>query len=172
MQSLLNPFGELTTLAYGGNGRLETQSLSIGLRTQYSTQYSFNALGELTDLANKAGDGSVLSEFGSMLYDAAGNRLSVTANLPVLPGYSGLTQYGYDRRNQLVQEQSGRNGGYGNGFTYDAAGNPTNFHGGSQQFNGNNQNSAFTFDGNGNPISYKGVPLTFDPENRLVSTGH
>ena len=133
----------------------------------------------MVDLANVAGS-TVLSDFGQMQYDAAGNRTTVTATAPAAPpAYSGVTTYGYDLKNQLLQEQSSRTGGYSNVFAYDSgaspgAGNPTIFRGqGPNTFNANNQTTAvgFTYDGNGNPISYKGVSLAFDPENHLTSIG-
>lgn len=166
--SLTNPSGETATQTYRDNGELQTQTLGNGV----TTSYEFDPRGLLTRLLHQAAGGATLADFSNMVYDAAGNRTSVTASLPGAPaGYSGTTTYLYDIRDQLLQEQSTRLGGYTNAFGYDLAGNPTTFRGAAGAFNANNQHAAFTYDKNGNPVSYKGVPLQFDAENRLT-TGH
>lgn len=191
LQTLTNPFSEATNWLYQDNGWLQSLTLGNGV----STAYSFDAGGKLLDLAyQKAGttiaDFSVPATSG---YDSAGNRLSVSVNLPLagLPAgysgpatyYSGTTNYQYDQRNQLLQEQSTRLGtsmattNYTYTYQYDLAGNPTTFRGvtvGTGGFNANNQSSAtgFSFDQNGNPISYKGIALAFDAENHLLTSGH
>ena len=54
------------------------------------------------------------------------------------------------------------------GFGYDGAGNPTNFHGASRAYNAKNQLTggtglgAFVYDGNGNPTTDNGASLTFN----------
>jgi hypothetical protein len=106
-----------------------------------------------------------------VLHDAVGNRASMTAMIPALPALGGQTTYQHDLKNQLLQEQSTRNGSYTNVFGYDAAGNPTTFKGAVRTCNVNNQDTAQTYDNNGNPTLYNGVALTFDAENRLTSVG-
>ncbi len=108
-----------------------------------------------------------------MTHDGVGNRLEVTSNLPSVPGYSGLTEYQYNSKDELTQESSARFGTYVNSFSYDTAGNPTNFKGASRSYNANNQltTGSFVYDGNGNPTTYAGTAMTYDPENRLTSVG-
>jgi RHS repeat-associated protein len=120
---------------------------------------------------NNTSGGTLLSDFGSMTYDSVGNRMAVAAAIPASPALAGATSYAYDTKNELLQENSARNGGYVNNFGYDAAENPVSFKGTANTFNTDNQNTAFAFDGNGNPTTYKGTALGFDPENRLTSYG-
>jgi hypothetical protein len=102
----------------------------------------------------------------------------MAANVPAASAYSGLTEYGYDGngvatacKNQLVQEQSARAGGYTNSFAYDAVGNPTTFKGSSHAFNSDNQDTANTYDGNGNPTTYEATAMAYDGENHLTAVG-
>jgi RHS repeat-associated protein len=167
--SLTNPFGETTSWAYYDNNRLNTQTLANGALTTYT----FNALGQLSELLNQTGGGATLSDFGQITHDGAGNRTSVTASVPGASTLGGTTTYQYDAKDQLQQEQTTRGSGFTDGFGYDPAGNPTTFRGAAKAYNSNNQQSdaGFTHDSNGNPTSYNGVPLSFDPENRLTAYG-
>jgi RHS repeat-associated protein len=167
--SLTNPFGETSSWAHYDNNRLQTQTLGDGAQTTYS----YNALGQLTDLVNKTSGGSILSQFTSLAHDAAGNRTFLTASLPSLPSLGGTTDYQYDGKSQLTQEQTTRNGGFTDNFGYDLAGNITSFHGVTKTYNANNQQTGtgFVHDGNGNPTTYGGTSLSFDPENRLTAYG-
>jgi RHS repeat-associated protein len=172
MVGLTNPFGETFSWTYLDNGWLKTQQS----HTAAHTVYSYDARGTLRELENLAGGamGPRLSYFGGaagMLHDAVGNRLSVTADLPGVPAYSGLTTYQYDTKDQLLQEQSARSGGYTNTFGYDNAGNSTTFKGSAHVYNANNQDVTNVYDDRGNPLVYRGLPLTFDAENRLTSAG-
>lgn len=170
MNGLTNPYSEASSWQYLDNNWLQSQTLANGT----VTSYTYNTQGEQTDLANRKG-GALLSEFAVPSqggYDGVGNRTSLKANLPgVAASYSGTTNYAYDYKNQLTQEQSQRGGGYNDGFSYNSAGNPTNFRGSTNTFNSNNQSTANTYDGNGNPVVYNGSSLKFDPENRLTQYG-
>ncbi len=167
--SLTNPYSETASWAYFNNNWLQTQTLANGAQTTYS----YNALGQMSDLVNKNSGGTTLSQFGSMTHDGAGNRASITATLPGATSLSGTTGYQYDTKNQLTQEQTTRNSGYTDGFAYDAAGNPTTFKSATKTYNANNQQTAtgYTHDNNGNPTTYGGTSLSFDAENRLTSYG-
>ena len=169
--SLGNPYGETFAWTYLDNGWLWTQSLS----SLATSTYTYNALGQVTDLAHRKSNNALLADFGSMSQDAVGNRLSLTANLPAAPAsYSGSTTYGYDNRSELTQETSGRAGGYNNGYGYDFVGNPTTWKGNAQSFNLANQNTqggTLTFDGNGNPAGWQGTPLSWDANNKLTAFG-
>ncbi len=168
--SLTNPFGEAFSWGYADNNWLASQTTPVT-----STSYSHNGLGFLTDLANSTTNQTLLSEFNGnalTMYDAVGNLLSLTANIPASSVLSGTTSYSYDNLNELLQEQSTRNAGYTNSFVYDAAGNPTTLRGTSgRQFNSANQNTAFSFDSAGNPTTYKSSTLGYDAENRMTSYG-
>lgn len=113
----------------------------------------------------------MLSEFGSVIYDGAGNRKSLTSNLPSSSNYSGTSSFIYDVKDQLKQEISTKISGYTNNFSFDSSGNQTSIKGVTQTFNSNNQNTASTFSLNGNPTTYKGSACTFDAENRMTSYG-
>ena len=169
--SLGNPYGETFAWTYLDNGWLWTQSAGSLL----TSTYTYNALGQVTDLAHRKANNTLLADFGSMSQDAVGNRLSLTANLPAAPAaYSGSTTYGYDNRSELTQETSQRAGGYSNGYGYDTVGNPTTWKGNAQSFNlanQNTQNGTLTFDGNGNPAGWQGTPLTWDANNKLTAFG-
>lgn len=171
LTGLTNPAGEASAWTYLDNGWLKTQTLGNGAVTTYTR----DAQGRLLDLVSKTAGGAALSDFGGMSYDGVGNRLAVTVAVPSAPSaFSGQTAYAYDAKDQLLQEQSTRNGGYTNAFAYDAAGNPTTSRGVSgNTFNPDNQitNGGFAYDGAGNPTTYQGVGLAFDPENRLTQYG-
>jgi hypothetical protein len=112
----------------------------------------------------------MVSDFTSLDYDGAGNRLSFNANVPGTL-LSGLTTYTYDSKDQLTSEVSTRDAGWNYGFGYDGAGNPTLFKGAVRSYNASNQDTAHTHDGNGNPTTYFSTALTYDPENRLTAVG-
>lgn len=102
---LTNPFTESFSWTYLDNNWLwRQQSGNSCLAT-----FTYNALGQVTDLSTtKTSDSSLLSEFSvpsANGYDGAGNRLSVTSNLPNTTGYNGVTNFQYDSKDQLGQEQ-------------------------------------------------------------------
>ena len=142
--SLVDTCGHSYSWSYADNNRLQSQTQGNGV----SSAYQYNAAGQLTDLQNLDPNQVLLSEFGSMRYDGAGNRTSVTAAVAQAPGASGTTGYAYDdpnqadplqHRSELTGETSTRNGGYTNSFAYDAA------------FNLVKPNAASICEGNGNP---------------------
>jgi RHS repeat-associated protein len=118
-------------------------------------------------------------------YDGAGNRLSLSANVPATAytgAVSGTVQDSYDGRDQVVGETSTRsNASYDAPFQYDGVtsgtstgpGNPTDMRGNSQAFNGDNQitGTGYAYDGDGNPVTYKSNALHFDPEGRMTAYG-
>ncbi|MEN6372455.1 MAG: RHS repeat-associated core domain-containing protein [Armatimonadota bacterium] len=169
---LVNPFSETFSWTYQNNNWLSTQTTPVS-----QTAYTYNHRGFMTCLENKTTGGTTLSKFGGtvspMTYDTFGNLLSVTVNIPSVPAQNGVTNYSYDPLDQLLQEQTTRNGGYTDVFAYDAAGNPTTFKGASRSYDGvKNQRLGYTYDGNGNPTVYRnGVTLAYDPEDRLISYG-
>ena len=162
LQSLTNPFNETTTWNPTDNRLVGKVTLPNGV----TCSYSYDARNRISSLINAASGGATLSSFMSMLYDAANNRATMTAN-------DGKTTYSYDNKDQLTGEQSSRAGSYTNSFAYDAAGNPTTFRGAANTFNTDNQftNSGYVYDGNGNPTTYQGAAVSFDEENRLTGAG-
>lgn len=168
--SLTNPFNETTQWNYLNNNWLSAQQYANGV----VCQYAYNQRGFLNDLTHYAPNGSLLSDFGAMVYDVAANRLTKVVTVSGAPSaYSGTTSYAYDIKNQLTQEQSTLLGGYTEGFVYDPTGNPLSFKGASHGFNTDNQftDSGFGYDGEGNPTSYAGTSLTFDPEDHMTGFG-
>ncbi len=170
--SLSNPAGENFAWTYLDTGWLWTQTSAGAAKTSYT----YNQLGQLTDLANHQTNmaQTLLSDFGSLNHDAVGNRTSLTASLPAVPSYGGTTSYLYDTKEQLKQESSTRTGGYTNGFVYDPVGNPTTFKGATNTFNTANQNTqggTVNFDGNGNPSKVNSQSLTWDVNNKLTAVG-
>jgi YD repeat-containing protein len=97
MVSLTNPFAEVSSWAYQSNGWLLSQTLGNGAMATHSQ----NALGQLTSLINRTGGGAVLSQFDQMVHDGAGNRLSVTANVPGVAALTGGIGYGFDTKDQI-----------------------------------------------------------------------
>ena len=170
--ALTNPQGETFAWTYLDNGWLWTQN-NGNVTTAY---YTYNALGQLTDLANRRNDQSntLLSEFGSVVHDAVGNITNLTSMLYGVTAYSGTTAYNYNAKSQLSQETSQRLGGYSNGYNYDPVGNPTNFKGAVNTFNNVNQctSNGTAYDGEGNPASWSGNALTYDANNKIVSIGN
>ena len=188
MTGLTNPFSETSAWTYKANSWLATCTRSnSGSGLVVSTAYTYNSLGQMSELLNTSSSGATLSDYKSMVYDAVGNRTSLTASVPGAPAsYSGTTSYAYDygqtanpllNRSQLTGETSTRGTGtlsYSyDGGTSTGPGNSTSFKGTANSFNADNQQTSFGYDGAGNPTTYKSAVLTFDPENRMTgdSTG-
>jgi RHS repeat-associated protein len=167
---------------YYANGWLNT---TIG--SFFSSTYVYNARGLLKRLTNQTGNsGPVSSEFTEMTYDAAGNRLGLTAFIPAqgkAPSASRTQTFSYDeagQRDVLLSEISAGGGSYSenytNRFAYDPAYNPTQIRSGALiPYNRDNQRTStgFRHDGNGNPLDYaggtfvSGTAFSYDAENRL-----
>ncbi len=178
LTGLSNNVGESAAWAYQPNNwPLRQTDSNGGNGLNLIASRTYNVLGQLTDLQNSV-NGSLISEFGQgsgIRHDGAGNVTSVAAGVPNTP-FSGVTNYAYDSRDQLTQENSTRSGGYTIASAYDLAGNPTALRGVPGLYNADNQdtlpaanNPAFLSDGNGNPGAARGRALTFDPENRLAA---
>ena len=112
-----------------------------------------------------SGGGTVLSEYSNILYDGAGNTTSVNVSVPAAPSsYSGLREFDYDNKDQLLSESGTRDNNYSASSVYDGgaavgAGNATGFKGASQSFNADNQNASFGLDGSENPTTFNsGLP--------------
>ena len=170
-QSLTNPFSETTQWSYLNNNWLAAQQYANGV----VCQYAYNRRGFLNDLTHYASSGTLLSDFGAMVYDVGRQpahqgrhrfpaRPAATAARPPTPTTS---------RTNSSQEQSTLTGGYNNAFSYDPAGNPLSFKGKQHGFNADNQftDTGFAYDGEGNPTTYNGTALTFDPEDHMTSFG-
>lgn len=185
MNWLKNALGEVTEWGYYANDWLQTQTLkNSALSVVASTTYNYDRQGFLTQLLNRKGNGSVISDFtgaagGAMERDALGNLMSLTAtNGTGILGYNGSTTYRYNANlaaypySQLRNEQTTRRNGTleTRAFSYDAAFNPTYFRDKSLPiFNADNQWSEanYAFDGNGNTTTIRGATFAYDYENRF-----
>lgn len=190
--------GDYLRHQYQANGWLaSTNGLLMGMAPASATvtNYQYNPRGFLTSLQNYQQDGSTggltnTSTFTGMGYDAVGNRLALSANIPAVgsaPSASRSVSFAYDtahsapsqNRDVLTGEASTGSASYfqnyTNNFGYDAAYNPTAFALDGSLFsypvNVDNQIAAagFGFDGEGNPTTYQGAAFSFDPEDRLTT---
>jgi RHS repeat-associated protein len=119
---------------------------------------------------------TLLSEFGSIKHDGAGNILSKTDTVGAYPSLGGNISNSYDSLDQLSGSDSTRTAtgmGYTQSFGVDAGGNITTMRGSTVGYNTDNEISAsgFTYDNNGNPTTYNGSTYTYDPENHVTSFG-
>lgn len=169
LAQLTNPYGEVTSWTHTNADLIATQVSGNGLTA--TAQYT--ALGQLASLTNVGPGSTPLSEFLVTARDGSGNPLSVTANVPVATALSGSTVYTYDAKDQLVAEQSTRNGGYLYGYAYDSAGNATTFRNASLSYNALNQctSASATYDGDGQPAVYNGQSLTWGDVGSLEAVG-
>jgi len=208
LTQISNPWQETWTHTYLANGWLQSTTKSgdvypnKGPINQVNTVYGYNQRGFLTSLVNSGsyyamnsatgfGIGATfgtlvaqpnISSYSGFSYDAVGNRLGYSANLPAVTfnyGYGSqnlaptenyVSGFSYDttraqaNQNRDVLTQETRNASVIGQFSYDAAYNdvPVNK---DNQITSNNS----TFDGQGNPSTYDKYPMTFDGENRLTS---
>ena len=119
-----------------------------------------------------------MSEFGGIpasghpqTYDAIGNITSQTSNVGGVSSYTGSTNYSYDSRNELSQEQSTRMGGYTYNNQYDSAENPTEVRNTPETYNSDDQQTSNSYDGSGNPTTYNGNACQYDPNSHMTSFG-
>lgn len=160
MKAVVHPGGGKTRYTYNAVGNRASKILANGL----TTTYGYDNGNRLVAVNNPIG-----SSFAYTL-DASGKRLSVVDSL------LGTTTYSYDGLGRLT----GESGPAGNiGYSYDAVGNRQ-----SKTVNGvsvgytydandrmlSEGTKTFGYDGNGNTTSADGQTLTYDFENRLVST--
>ena len=169
LTSLTDPYSYTSSWQYRADGALLQQTLGNGAVTDYTP----DALAQLTALSNKDANNTVLSSFSGITYDGNHNRTAVTTSITNLPAFSGITTFSYDTKDQLLSEQSTRGGGYSFTNVYDSAGNPTTFRGQTRTYNSNNQltNTGYAFDYNGNATTLRGTILTYDVENHLTQYG-
>ena len=165
LKTLTNPFSEKTNWTYLDNGQVSKVTLGNGV----SSTYTYDARNQIATIASAGGGG--LAGFNGLYYDGTGNQ---TQQAAYGSSIQGVTNYTYDSKDQLTQEQSTQAGGFKNAFAYDPAGNPTTFRNTSGlTYNNDNQNTAanYTYDGEGSPTTYQGATLTYDVENRLTGIG-
>ncbi len=178
---LTNPAGESTAWDYLDNGWLwkqrQTGGITVGgVPTELARVYTYNALGQMTGLANGLG-GNTLSQFAPIVHDGAGNRTSVASNVTGTPSLGGTTTWAYDYKDRLTGETSTRNGGWSAAFGYDGAGNLTTFKGNARTYNINNQLTggaglaAFSYDGNGSATTHRGANVGYDAEANATLFG-
>ncbi len=168
LTGLTNTTGQSWSWTYLNNDWLVNQ-LDNGLVSQ---SYTRNARGFITEITNKLTNSgqTELSDY-RVGWDTVGNLGTIASTVPLVPNFSGTTDFTYDYKTELTGEQSTRVGGYQYANTYDGAGNATTYKGSAQAYNVDNQNTANAFDGDGNPTTYHGSGLTWDAENRMTSFG-
>ena len=174
MNHLSNPLSEVTSWGWQTNNWLASQYSSSGI----DTLYTYNALGQVTQLLNQGPSSATWSEFSSLTHAATGSLTSETASVPGETTLSGSITNTYDSLDQLASSDSTRTAtgmGYTQGFGTDGGGNLTTLRYGHGTFTYNNRNeitlTGFAYDSNGNPTTYRGNTLTFDPENRMTKYG-
>jgi YD repeat-containing protein len=135
------------------------------------TDYTYNDLGMPTSLINKKSGGTIISQWGTFIYDDAFNLQSNT--LTNSAAGVGVQNFVHDTKDRLTQESSpNKFGGYTENSAFDGAGNPTTFRNASgKTYNVDNQQAAtnLAYDGNGNTTNYFGISAAYDAENRLTS---
>lgn len=172
LAELDEPYGTTASWTYRDDGLPDTQTLGNGAHTSYS----YNDLGQITSLVNKASSGgTILSSFALGVRDGRGNLSGLTSTIPGATSYQGTTSWTYDSRSRLTQEASARLGSYTQPFDYDAAGNTTKLRSTSVNRSHNNRNqitnTGHTFNSNGNPTTYRTYAATWDENDRLLSYG-
>jgi len=173
MSQLENPYSQVTTFAYQNNNWLSQQKMSIGV----SANYTYYANGELSELQNLNSSSTVVSQFGSLTHDGAGDLLSDSISVPAVPSYSGTLTYTYDTFSQLASSASTEtafgSSGYSHSFGADSAGNLTTVRGTGYSYNDRNElsGSGLTYDSDGNPTTYFGTSATYDAADRLTALG-
>jgi YD repeat-containing protein len=136
LTNLQNPNGLVGSWTYSADNIVQQLQLGNGA----ITNFAHNALGQLTSLTNLAPGGlTTLSSFSNLTHDGMGNLISLTASVPAVPSLSGTNTFGYDGKDQLLNDISTRHGGYTHSYIYDTAGNPTTFNGVNHTFNATNE---------------------------------
>ncbi len=145
---------DITTYTYYADGQLDTATLP----NDVTATYNYDTAGRLSDLVYENADGHLVTSF-HYEFDANSNRTSMEVRRPDLDTpvpddfNSGLYEYDYDARNQLISAS------YPDGsvvtYAYDGVGNRT----------------TMTTDPDGNgPQPPEVVNYEYDVENRLVRT--
>jgi len=167
---------ETLNYTYFPNDWLKTQADSL-----VDSAYTYTPRGFLASLDNEAanppqGQNPQLSTFTSGTYDASGNLVNMTWNVPLqannvngnyaplLASNSTMT-YGYHNEDFLTSESSPRssayNASYSSSYTADSADNLTGLASLTLGFNADNQidsssnsGATYSYDGDGNPTTY------------------
>lgn len=188
MTALTTPSGRVSRWTYRQDHRLNKQQL--GNRSW--TNYSYNTLGQLSELSNYSSKGRIFSRYSVMTRDDLDNITEVNTSVPGLPSEDGHSSYQYDDGGlHLIQEDwSASLGGmsYTQDITFDLNGNLTQFShdipgyvGLTRAYNTANQwigyydaegnltaTDFFTYDGNGNATTFRGNHLSFNNRNELT----
>jgi RHS repeat-associated protein len=153
--------------AYDKLGR----TITAGIDNGPNTTYEYDKLSRLTRLQNEFGGMPV--SYYDYQYDKRGNRISMT-------DMSGIHQYTYDPRSQLLTATHPHPILPNEFYTYDPVGNRLSSHlSGSHTYNSANQlleddHYIYSYDRNGNLISKTDkvngdrVEYDFDTENKLI----
>jgi RHS repeat-associated protein len=157
LTSVYDPLNRLSTREFGGTSQTPlridvtyTAQDQIATETRYSdlagsnkigsTTYTYDALGEITNLQHRNGSGTLLANY-TYTYDLGSRLTSETLN-------GTTTSYGYDTANELTSAGS-------NNYSFD--------------LNGNRNMSGYTT-GTGNQLTGDGVyTYAYDNEGNLTS---
>ncbi|MBW7475892.1 hypothetical protein K0T92_14190 [Paenibacillus oenotherae] len=97
---------KVTSYAYDAAGNISSKLLPNG----FKTVYEYDALSRLTYLKDYDKTGNIVNSYG-YVYDAVGNRLTMERKRSndrigkLIDETEGITQYKYDKLNQLIQVQ-------------------------------------------------------------------
>lgn len=167
--SMVNPFAETTSWSYFADSSLNQWTYPNGAKSNYT----YNALGQLTGLQNRNSGNTNLSNFTAFTYNGVGNLLSQSLSIPALTTYGGNNTYTYNAKDELQSSVSARASGFSHSYLNDNAGNLTTIRGAAKTYNAKNQltGTGYAYDLAGNPTTYATKVQTFDTENRLKTSG-
>ncbi|MEI7985178.1 MAG: RHS repeat-associated core domain-containing protein [Armatimonadota bacterium] len=167
--SMVNPFAETTSWSYFADSSLNQWTYPNGSKSNYT----YNALGQLTSLLSRNSTNTTLSSFTAFTYNGVGNLLSQALSVPALTTYGGTNTYTYNSKDELLTSVSARGGGFSHSYMNDNAGNLTTLRGAAKTYDAKNQltGTGYVYDAAGNPTTYATKVQTFDTENRLKTSG-
>jgi RHS repeat-associated protein len=166
LTSVSNPSLETTSYTYLNNNWLSKRTLSNGAYTTYTS----NALGQASAVTNYSPSNAVLSQFGSLVHDGAGNLTSLSATVAGSASLTGTAAFTYDGYGQLKSDASTRDGSYSNSFSYDGDGNATVLRGVATAYTSKDEvnETGYAFTADGVPSEWNSATAGSDAENRVT----
>jgi len=180
LKTILNPYGETTTLVYDIADRRIGQLLANGV----VTSLSYDDANRLDEVVSRNSSSTLLSSF-NYLMDPAGNRTTLTAS-----GSDGFI-WSYDKTNQLLTEHRTLSADtFTHTITYDPRGNRLTLNDSTDTlyYGYDNANrlqtvtdttgtTSYTYDANGNQLTIEEpsgaiTTNTWNGENRLIVVEH
>ena len=180
LETILNPFGEKTTLVYDIADRRIGQLLANGV----ITSLSYDDANRLDEVISRNSSSVLLSSFNYLL-DPAGNRTTLTAS-----GSDGFL-WSYDKTNQLLTERRTLSADtYTHTMTYDPRGNRLTLSDATDTLvydcddanrlktvTDSSGTTTYTYNAKGNQLTIEEpsgdiTTNTWDGENRLIQVEH